>query len=96
MNQLDIFGGEKAHEEVAREKKEQDWRDRVKADPEFARRNLILGALNRRGNMDAERIAALLGFTISNVDVDLYRLRKKGLVVEVGRRQWRATARREE
>lgn len=105
LHQLDFFGGEKAHDIVVKERRENEYRERLRQDPAFARRALILGCLNRRGPMTEERVAELLGMALIDVQAHVHELRQKGLVVEVdevaarnGRRVWvwRATAKREE
>ena len=84
MNQLDIFGGETPHVEVEKERVEQAYRDRVKRDPEFARRALILNCLNRRGAMTDKRMCQLLSMAPIDMGMHLATLRAKGLVVELG------------
>ena len=102
--QLDIFGGEKAHDLVAAEQREEAHRQRLRMDPDFARRSLILGCLNRRGPMATERIAQLLGFSLTDVSACIAGLRASGAVVEADSEVinghdvwiWRAVKKREE
>lgn len=104
-HQLDIFGGEKAHDLIVQEQKEDAYRQRVRMDPEYARRSLILGCLNRRGPLPEYRICELLGMAPIDVGMHIANLRGKGLVDQSGTDQdrngrqvwvWRAMARREE
>ena len=104
-HQLDIFGGEQAHDLVVQEQKEQAYRERVRMDPEFARRSLILGCLNRRGPLPEYRICELLGMATCDVGMHIANLRGKGLVEQSGHEQdlnghevwvWRAMSKREE
>ena len=104
-HQLDIFGGAKAHDLVVQEQKEEAYRQRVRMDPEYARRSLILGCLNRRGPLPEYRIGDLLGMAPLDVGIHVANLRDKGLVDQSGTDQdpdgrqvwvWRAMVRREE
>lgn len=104
-HQLDIFGGAKAHDLVIKERQEHEYRERLRSDPSFARRSLILGCLNRRGPLPAYVICELLGMAAIDVGVHLSDLRKKGLIDQSGTAEspdgrhvwvWRALAKREE
>ena len=103
--QLGMFGEDLDHYEVTKQQQELAYREYLRNNPDFARRALVLGCLNRRGPLAGPQIEAYLGLAQWHVQQALVELQRAGCVDTSGEWTdvhgdkfwvWRAMTKREE